>query len=311
MSEELNNDDVVPSEAEALPTEETESEIIPEIANAEPVNFEITEGVEEAEWTEGESKDDAETAESVPENKLPDVNKGVVKFRNKKEPEVDQALVDKAVQKITEITSTHLSNMILEVGQYLIKEFFDGDLELARKKKGKKVESLHQVIQQIVQSGEKDYSKSWMYNSINLVLESKALESFHSYGKLSTSCKVLLLPIKDEKIKKELIEKTVKEKLSVSKLRDLIKKKKTDKKNFASFLKQVKSVREKKVDKIFEKYNVIKISDEEYEQIKEIIKHQIAKYQDIQLTIGVTISKYQEISRELEKQVSEGRADGI
>jgi hypothetical protein len=305
-------------ETDRIP-EETDSDITPEEVDDDPVDFEKKEEVEEAEWTEDEnkgedesnsedeskagdeSKDETVTVESVLKNKLPiKVNREIGKGKTKNK-EIDEALVEKAVLKITEITSAHLSNMILEVGQYLIDEFFDGDLELARKKKGNKMQSLNQVITQMVDSGEKDYSKSWMYNSINLVLENKELEGFHSYGKLSTSCKVLLLPVKDKKIKKALIEKTVEENLSVSKLRELIKQGKKDKQDFVSFLKNVRSVQDNSLDEIYRKYNTIKFDDEEYKEILKTVNSQIDKYVSMGVTIELTISKYREIKEEVKK----------
>lgn len=293
MSEELN-DDIAPVKADHSPAGSEESEII-----TEPTSSALMPEILEPE----ENEESVKVKTAAPRfNKKPVGNQAVAKSDKDKDPEVDHVLVEAAVQEITKITSNHLSDMMLEVGQYLIKTFFDGDYEAAKKKKGNKIKSLHQVIKQIVQSGEKDYSKSWMYNSINLVLESKAFESFQSYGKLSSSCKVLLLPVKDELLKKELIEKAAEENLSVSKLRTLIKEGKPNKpKDLVSFLKKVKSVQNTTVEDILQEFNTLNLAKEEYDELKGTIQNQINKYNTLKVTIDLTLAKYREVNKEIEK----------
>ncbi len=131
--------------------------------------------------------------------------------------------------------------------------------------------------------------------------------SVHSYGHLSNSCKVLLLPIKDEKQKRKLIEQAAEENLSVSKLKELIKEANPQKhKDFVTFLKKVKSVQDTKIDEIFKEYNAINLTKEEYEELRKTIKIQTDKYDKLKLTIATTLSKYSEIEKEINRYSSMG-----
>lgn len=269
MSEELN-EDVVPNEDEALSTEETETD----------------KGVVKLEKNKNTPAVRLRTA-------VPEIIKETV---------VDEALVEKTVQKINNIASTHFKNAITEVGQLLIDEFFYGNLDLVKQKNGGKLKSLRQVIKLLKQSKDNDYSRSWIYNAINLVLQNNAYESVQSYGHLSDGHKIELFPVKDESRKIELIEIAVSEKLSVSKFKDLIKQGKKPKPNdFVTFLKKMKFVQDTKVEDIFNEYNAINLTKEEYEELKKTIQIQTDKYEKLSLTIATTLKRYREIKEQIVK----------
>ena len=144
--------------------------------------------------------------------------------------EIDNALVEKTCEHIIEVFSRHIGNALIETGDYLIKEFFDDDHELARDKglieTSTKWTSLNQVFEKFKsESSEgktKSPSKSWLYLSINIAVQEKDFKelgqddkSFQTFGKLSVSQKIALSDIKDFDDKKEFLETTDIENFSV------------------------------------------------------------------------------------------------
>lgn len=143
----------------------------------------------------------------------------------------DLELVDKAYEDLSQIFSNHLENAMQEAGKYLIKEFYDDNIELAREKKSPKDESLNQLIKRLQNRSAASPSKSWIYQSIGLVIQEHDMEEekdiFQTFGKIYLSHKLSLLPITDMDKKKELISAIVDEGLSVRDLEERKKKHQT------------------------------------------------------------------------------------
>ncbi|MBF0449309.1 MAG: hypothetical protein HQK75_01260 [Candidatus Magnetomorum sp.] len=138
------------------------------------------------------------------------------------EQEPDMRLVEQAGIKLTEIISRHYENAMIEAGNYLIQIFFDNDIERARKKKPVKEKSLYQLILYLQQQHNHAPSKSWLYNAVNLSVDQSDFKTFHTYGKLLLSHKVLLLQIDSKELKKNLIQEIAEKKLTISELKDRI-----------------------------------------------------------------------------------------
>jgi len=140
---------------------------------------------------------------------------------------VDNDLVEKAYTKISNIFYKKFEHAIMKSGRYLLKEFYDNKIELARAGNPSKSGSLNRLIQKLRNTSPDSPSKSWIYNSIGLVVQEFDVKKmghdcFQTYGKLSISHKILLLPIADKE-KKDLINKAFNEKLSVRKLNKAMK----------------------------------------------------------------------------------------
>lgn len=157
----------------------------------------------------------------------------------KEEQEVDAQLVHEACEKITNIFSKHVEGAVKETGDYLVKEFFDGDYEKARNKDKIKNSSKGGTLNQVFdhfkreksdEETSKRPSKSWLYQAIDLVVQEKDLKdrlddkTFQTYGKLLLSHKVVLLSVKDVKAKEKLINEAYDKGLSVRDLKDKVSK---------------------------------------------------------------------------------------
>ena len=140
----------------------------------------------------------------------------------KTENEPDMRLVEEAGVKLTEIISRHYENAMIEAGNYIVKTFFDNDIERARKKQATKEKSLYQLIIYLQNQKYNAPSKSWLYNAVNLAVDSSDYQNYPLYARLMLSHKIELLPISHQGVKKHLIKEIVEKKLTVSQLKERI-----------------------------------------------------------------------------------------
>lgn len=140
----------------------------------------------------------------------------------KTEDEPDMRLVEEAGVKLTEIISRHYENAMIEAGNYIVKTFFDNDIERARKKQATKEKSLYQLIIYLQNQKYNAPSKSWLYNAVNLAVDSSDYQNYPLYARLMLSHKIELLPISHQGVKKHLIKEIVEKKLTVSQLKERI-----------------------------------------------------------------------------------------
>lgn len=226
---------------------------------------------------------------------------------------VDDKLVEQAYQKLFEIFSKVegvLGTAIEDCGKYLLKTFYDDEIELARKKKSPKDESLNQLIKRFPSGSSTSPSKSWIYNSIGLIIQEKDIEKFgseifHTYGKLLLSHKTHLLSVKDMTDKVDLITKIVDNNLPVSALDQLKKELITRTPKSKSLLSLLNSP-----DKLFDDQNKSfisqtleglsvkkrdKIKSKALEKAQDLEKEIESLTQKIKLQKGF-IKKYQELS---------------
>lgn len=139
------------------------------------------------------------------------------------EQEPDNDLVDQAYQKLTEITTRRISDTMYEVGEYLIKTFYDDNFEYAQSKTPVKEKSINKLFSKIRKNSDA-YSRSWFYNSIQLVADQRYFDKqgLTKYNDLGHSQKIYLTYLKDLDIKQALVEEAVDNKYSVSKLKERI-----------------------------------------------------------------------------------------
>ena len=135
----------------------------------------------------------------------------------------DENLVEQAYNELTEIATRRVSQTMFEVGEYLIKTFYDDNIEYAQSKTPTKEKSLNQLFSKFRKDPDA-YSKSWFYNSIQLYADQKYFDSvgFDKYNELGVTHKIYLTHLHDIEAKKELIEEAVDKKYTVAKLKERI-----------------------------------------------------------------------------------------
>ena len=124
--------------------------------------------------------------------------------------------IEEAVIVINEKANSTAKSLI-EIGQYLLKEFFDNDIKKAEDRAPRKGISLRKI------ADHKDITLSFMSlsNAIRLAGQ-ESLFTHEKYKELTETHKLLLFSLSDDKAKKSYADKVVKDKLSVRALRDTL-----------------------------------------------------------------------------------------
>ena len=137
----------------------------------------------------------------------------------------DEKLVSKTYEYLKEVVQRHFHEAMLEAGEYIIKEFFAGNHELARNPRNAvKIESLNQLIKRLQEDDGKAPSKTWVYDAVKLAVDEHyfAKINFRTYGKLGHSHKVYLTHVKNLEAKRELILEAVENNYTVARTRERI-----------------------------------------------------------------------------------------
>ncbi len=216
--------------------------------------------------------------------------------------QVDIDLVEKAYQNLSQIFSNHIESAMQEAGNYLIKEFYDDDIELARNKKSPRNESLHQLIERLQNRSSGTPSKSWIYQSIGLVIQSHDIEKmdkdfFQTFGKIPLSHKISLLPITKFEIKKDLINKIIDNNLSVRELEELKAKQQNASDRNISLLTLLKNPKKLVSEDALKYINLDSLKKEPLNKLKKYKEKSIEKLNEFQ-------TRLEEFQSEIEKNKS-------
>jgi len=225
---------------------------------------------------------------------------------------VDNELVEQAYQKIYEIFSANVEKAMYNSGKYLLETFYDNDIERARKKDSPKKESLNQLIKRLQSNSVDSPSKSWIYNSIGLILQKKDIENladekcFHAYGILPLSHKTRLLSVKDMDKKILLINEIEEKGLSVREVDQRKKELIPNNPENTPLLTLLNSP-----DKAFDKENKAILSQRELKKLTGTVLNKIKskalkKAQDLEKVIkqqATFIEKYQKLSSDINELI--------
>ncbi len=141
----------------------------------------------------------------------------------------DQLLINDIIRNILDFYQKAAETLHYQVGDLILSKIFENDFMTAgdinkSKTDNRKVHIFRCLERQIKEhSGEGRLpKKTWLYNSVNLVLDRKRLNGIPVYKELSVSHKIELLCVNNVERKKELISQTHSEGLSVRALRSVI-----------------------------------------------------------------------------------------
>lgn len=143
----------------------------------------------------------------------------------------ERSLIDKTIGQIKEIVNDAAVALMEKVGEVLITNFFDGNPELAREgingsgQNTSKAQVFRTFIETIGSEGNqgKFAQKTWLYNSIKIVIDKRELENqpgYDKYKQLSISQKIELLPLQTPEEKIKLAQQAAENKWSVRQLRE-------------------------------------------------------------------------------------------
>ncbi len=143
--------------------------------------------------------------------------------------ENDQKLIDETITNIQDFYQKAAETLHYQVGELILSKIFDDDFETASDINKSKTDSRKVRIFRCLEDRIKKYSgegrlpkKTWLYNSVNLVLDRKLLQNILGYKELSISHKIEILCVNNVERKKELITRILDDSLSVRGLRGVI-----------------------------------------------------------------------------------------
>ena len=133
---------------------------------------------------------------------------------------IDQEKVENAVRHIVETYQTAAVMAMVEVGKYLVENFFNNDFEAARNPRNvtgnESIRQIHQKLNEKIGSP----SKSWVYNAIKVCVDEHKFKEidFHTYGNLPISHRVKLAYVPNDAVKKDLAQQSFDNNWTVKKL---------------------------------------------------------------------------------------------
>lgn len=137
----------------------------------------------------------------------------------------DEQIADQAFGTIYKIVSTHYGNALLEVGNYLVKTFYDNNYDRARDRDPARKAAFSSLNALIIEKRKHTPdvpSKSWIYNAVALACDAQALAEFVPYDTISLSHKILLLPVQNLEQKKAFISEIATEQMTVKQAKALL-----------------------------------------------------------------------------------------
>lgn len=143
-------------------------------------------------------------------------------------------VIGEVIESIKDIYKESVENLMLKVGNLILDKIFQNETDskhLARNSKTPKALLFKQLTDEIEKKYDKGESfpkKTWLYNSVRLVIDQNLLADCKEYQQLSDTHKITLMSIKTVEDKIEVAKIISNEKLSVSAARERIS---TDKKN--------------------------------------------------------------------------------
>ena len=135
----------------------------------------------------------------------------------------DERLVDKAAKHVREILSRTVAQGLEEVGTYLLDTFYEGKPELYQSLKPSKHASLS-LLEERCETLDLPVSRTFLANAIGVAVMTKHLPKSSSFLKLPPSHKTELLGISTPEKAENLAAKVLEGKLTVQKLRELVRK---------------------------------------------------------------------------------------
>lgn len=128
-------------------------------------------------------------------------------------PALDE-LVEEAVRWINNIFKSNIINTYIEIGNYILEQFFDNDPKKAQSFNPHKESSFKRL------SERQDLliSRNSLYRAVQVAIQEKHLATLSEMNRLNYTHRLALLPLKDIEKKQELVVLAVEEKLTSSEL---------------------------------------------------------------------------------------------
>ena len=209
----------------------------------------------------------------------------------------DEKLVNKAAKQIRDILARTVSQGLEEVGNYLLDTFYEGNPELYQSLKPSKHASLT-LLEERCETLELPVSRTFLANAIGVAVMTKHLPKSSSFLKLPPSHKTELLGISTPEKAENLAAKVREGKLTVQKLRELVRKERAKGKKNPQGRKPTptivrvltscaKLLRDQATGRlVFRKADFAELTDDQREEVKELLLLFQKRLEEIQKHLG-------------------------
>jgi predicted ribosome quality control (RQC) complex YloA/Tae2 family protein len=173
------------------------------------------------------------------------------------------------------------SAAMLEAGKYIVETFYGDNYALAKvKKQAVKKKSLNQLIKKLQDKSNGGPTKTWVYDAVGLAVDEHELKTFRTYGNISVSHKLKLLPVKDIETKKQLATETIDKNLSVRDLSARIKEMNGSNPELKALIRQPTKLFSDEYEKYYSKESLSALAPEDRSAIKDRIARETKKLQE-------------------------------
>lgn len=134
---------------------------------------------------------------------------------------VDKDLVERSISDLRELVAKTVARGQDEIGQYLLREFFQDDPEVYVASGPSNHASLRKLMDRC-ESLELPVSRTFLLNALRIAASAKQLPRGSSFAQLPPTHRVELLRVKAPEQREKLASRAMESKLSVQKLRTLV-----------------------------------------------------------------------------------------
>ncbi|MBI5531822.1 MAG: hypothetical protein HY898_03845 [Deltaproteobacteria bacterium] len=209
----------------------------------------------------------------------------------------DEKLVNRAAKHVRDILARTVSQGLEEVGNYLLDTFYEGNAELYQSLKPSKHASLT-LLEERCETLELPVSRTFLANAIGVAVMTKHLPKSSSFLKLPPSHKTELLGISTPEKAETLAAKVIEGKLTVQKLRELVRKERAKGKKNPQGRKPMPTVvrvltscakllNHRETGRlVFRKADFAELTDDQREEVKELLLLFQKRLEEIQKHLG-------------------------
>jgi hypothetical protein len=139
---------------------------------------------------------------------------------------VDEKLVGEAVVWIRDTALANIKKTFGEVGEYVIRKFFQDDVELAKSKNPSKTASFRALVDRC---GTTDFpvSKTWLNNAVGVAMMNRLLPARAAFRLLPPSAQETLLPLRDPARVEKVADKAIEGEFTILQVRRAVRQERT------------------------------------------------------------------------------------
>lgn len=134
---------------------------------------------------------------------------------------IDREMVEESVRHIRTVLAITVYKGAMEIGDYVLDRFFDGDVRLVGSKNPRKSASFRSLVERCGTS-DLPISKTWLHSAVGIAVVRRSLPSATAFRELTPTHQSILLVLRNPELIETLAQRAVSEKLTVRELRAVV-----------------------------------------------------------------------------------------